>query len=235
MNRLTNIEIVDDGWPLLALAGVTTILVSVLALPVGCFFLGIMFWLAHVLRKPIRTTPLIEGVIVAPVDGRVVQITKCPANTSQMPLSHDSLRITIWTRITDTQLHTSPITGQLTDNCLFPGLFEAWEKIDDKDIIIPTNEWEDKRNCNERREITIRDANGNEVTFVQLGTPTARKLICRFSEGKHLLAGNPLGISCLGGVSDLYIPANSSCDIVVGQHVVGGETVIAMFASASSR
>ena len=50
MNRLTNAEIADDGWPILALAGVVTIIVSVVALPVGCFLLGLMIWLAHMIN-----------------------------------------------------------------------------------------------------------------------------------------------------------------------------------------
>ena len=62
MNRLTNAEIADDGWPILALAGVVTIIVSVVALPVGCFLLGLMIWLAHILRVPLRQTPTNENL-----------------------------------------------------------------------------------------------------------------------------------------------------------------------------
>ena len=130
MNRLTNAEIADDGWPILALAGVLTIIVSVVALPVGCFLLGLMLWLAHILRVPLRQTPTDENLVIAPADGRVVQIDNCPADTGVMPLPYDSLRITIRTRPSDAQLHTSPLTGHLTDNCLFPGLFAPWLGID---------------------------------------------------------------------------------------------------------
>ena len=42
MNRLTNVDIADEGWPVLAVAGAVTILVSFVALPVGCFLLGVM-------------------------------------------------------------------------------------------------------------------------------------------------------------------------------------------------
>ena len=130
MNRLTNAEIADDGWPILALAGLVTIIVSVVALPFGCFLLGLMIWLAHILRVPLRQTPADENLVIAPADGRVVQIDNCPADTGVMPLPYDSLRITIRTRPSDAQLHTSPLTGHLTDNCLFPGLFASWPGID---------------------------------------------------------------------------------------------------------
>ena len=49
-----NWSVADDGWPVLAMAGLVTIIVSIIFLPVGCFLLGIMVWLAHLLRVPNR-------------------------------------------------------------------------------------------------------------------------------------------------------------------------------------
>ena len=45
MNRLTNVDIADEGWPVLAVAGAVTILASFVALPVGCFLLGVQEFL----------------------------------------------------------------------------------------------------------------------------------------------------------------------------------------------
>ena len=233
MNRLTNIDIAEDGWPVLAVAGAVTILVSFLALPVGCLLLGLMMWLAHILRVPYRLPPPDENLIIAPADGRVVEIKHCPAQTGVMPLSYDSLRITIRTKLFDAQMQTSPITGHLVDNCLFPGLFASWA---DSDYVIgPVNydSWEEIRRLNERREITFRHANEHEVVMVQLATKTARQLVCRLSEGKHLAAADPIGMARLAGVTDVYVPATSISDIAEGQHVVAGETVLARLPSST--
>ena len=232
MNRLTNIDIAEDGWPVLAVAGAMTILVSFLALPVGCFLLGLMMWLAHILRVPHRLPRPGKNLIIAPADGRVVEITQCPAQTGVMPLSYDSLRITIRTKLSDTQMQTSPITGCLVDNCLFPGLFAPW--TDNDHVYGPANydNWGDIRRLNERRELTFRHANGHEVVMVQLGTKTARQLVCRLSEGKHVVAADPIGMARLAGVTDIYVPAVSISDIVEGQHVVAGETVLARLPSS---
>ena len=54
MTFIPDWKIADDGWPVLALAGIVTILASMLFLPLGFFFLGIMIWLAHGLRVPNR-------------------------------------------------------------------------------------------------------------------------------------------------------------------------------------
>ena len=231
MNRLTNAEIADDGWPILALAGVVTIIVSVVALPVGCFLLGLMIWLAHILRVPLRQTPTDENLVIAPADGRVVQIDNCPADTGAMPLPYDSLRITIRTRPSDAQLHTSPLTGHLNDNCLFPGLFASWPGIDRELGPAVSAHWEDMRNLNERRELTLCNAAGDKVILVQLATKTARQLVCRLAEGKYLSAGQPLGMARLAGVTDIYLPAHSHCQVTLGQHVFAAESILAQLPS----
>ena len=231
MNRLTNVDIADEGWPVLAVAGAVTILVSFVALPVGCFLLGVMMWLAHILRVPHRLPPQGENLIVAPVDGRVVQIKLCSAETGVMPLSQETLRITIRTRLSDTQIQTSPITGHLIDNLLLPGLFEPWTNIDSDNSNRHQDSWEDVRRLNERREITLRHAQGHEVVMVQLATKTARQLLCRLAEGKHLVVADPIGMARLAGVTDIYIPAVSISDIAIGQHVVAAETILARLPS----
>ena len=231
MNRFTNAEISDDGWPILALAGVVTIIVSVVALPVGCFLLGLMLWLAHILRVPLRQTPTDENLVIAPADGRVVQIDKCPADTGVMPLPYDSLRITIRTKPSDAQLHTSPLTGHLIDNCLFPGLFASWPGIDRELGPAVSAHWEDMRTLNERRELTLCNAAGDKVILVQLATKTARQLVCRLAEGKYLSAGQPLGMARLAGVTDIYLPAHSHCQVTLGQHVFAAETILARLPS----
>lgn len=232
MSRLTNEEIADEGWPVLAMAGTLTILVSFVALPVGCFLLGVMMWLAHLLRVPLRLPPSDENLVVAPVDGRVVQIKHCSAETDVMPLSYDALRITIRTKLSDTQMQTSPITGQLIDNCLFPGLFMPWPDIDYVRNDRHEDSWEDVRRLNERREITLRHAQGHEVVMVQLATKTARQLVCRLSEGKHLAVADPVGMARLAGVTDLYVPVASISDVAIGRHVVAGETILARLPSS---
>ena len=232
MNRLTNVDIADEGWPVLAVAGAVTILVSFVALPIGCFLLGVMMWLAHILRMPHRLPPQGENLVVAPVDGRVVQIKHCPAETGEMSLSYDALRITIRTKLSDTQMQTSPITGHLIDNCLFPGLFASWTNIDHANSDCHQDRWEDVRSLNERREITLRHAQGHEVVMVQLATKTARQLVCRLAEGKHLVVADPIGMARLAGVTDIYVPAASIGDITLGQHVVAAETILARLPSS---
>ena len=128
-------------------------------------------------------------------------------------------------------MQTSPITGHLIDNCLFPGLFAPWANIDHADSYRYQDTWEDARQLNERREITLRHAQGHEVVMVQLATKTARQLVSRLPEGKHLVVADPIGMARLAGVTDIYVPAASIGDIALGQHVVAAETILARLPS----
>ncbi len=226
MKRFTNDEISDDGWPLLALAGLITIFLTFVALPLGCFSCGILFWLSHILRVPRRLAVSKKNVIVAPVDGCIVEIIRCDTYNGIIQKSY-SWRITIRTKLTDLQFQTSPANGYLLDNTLFPGMFNSWPGIDEGLEISKPNEWLDAREFNERRELTIQTGSGHIVLLVQLATKTARQLVCRLVEGKNLTIGDPLGMARIGGVTDIYLPPRSNCLVATGMHVVASETILA--------
>ncbi|MDC1383633.1 phosphatidylserine decarboxylase [Candidatus Puniceispirillum sp.] len=216
-------KISNDGWPVLALAGVLTIFVSIISLPLGYFLLGLMIWLSHLLRVPCRQIGSDEETIYAPCDGVVLEIeTDVFPNGSVYNALVPAHRITIQTRLSDAQLQTSPITGHIVDNHLSPGLFKKWGDN--------PAAWREARLTNERREISLRDRFGRSVILVQLGSKTARQLICRLSEGKFVRAGNPIGLARIAGVVDLYVPVQCKILVLVGQSMIAGETKLARFA-----
>ncbi len=215
-------KIALDGWPVLALAGLITILSSFILLPLGFFGLGLMLWLAHTLRVPDRRMLAGRTQIIAPADGVIIDLQQDifpPHQDGAKDIA--AMRITILTRLTDAQLQTSPINGYITDNLLMPGMFNRWG--DDP------ADWQNARLVNERREIRITDEAGRTVVLVQMGSYTARQLVCHLPEGKFVKAGDALGMARIGGVCDLFIPLHSQCQIEVGMHVLAGETVIGNF------
>ena len=218
--RKSDNHVAAVGWPVLALAGVITIALTWIYLPLGCFALGLMMWMTHILRLPDRIVSSGADLIVAPADGVVIDVAAEPFPQHQigaMPVP--SQRITIMTRMTDMQSQLSPITGHVVDNVLLPGLFIKWGDT-------PAS-WQVARQSNERREIRLRHPSGWEVVLVQLSSQTARQLICPLPEGKFLEAGEVLGMARLAGVSELFIPASFQLAVTIGQHMVAGETVMA--------
>ena len=99
-----NWSIADDGWPVLALAGLFTILTSVVFLPLGFFLLGIMIWLAHLLRVPNRYNSADDQIIYAPCDGIILEIVSDIFPDGFANDEKPAKRITIQTRLNDAQL-----------------------------------------------------------------------------------------------------------------------------------
>lgn len=209
--------IAAEGWPVLALAGIITIILTFVALPLGSFALGLMVWLRFILRLPARQIPDDASAVLSPADGTVLAIqasdATAPAGTSTG--IEDGHRITIRTGLADAQLQRSPLAGRIVDNFLIPGLFRS---MDDEALA---------RRDNERREITIEAEDGTRILMVQIGSNTARQLVCRFGPGKYLAAGAPLGMARIGGVTDLFLPKDASIKVTVGQTVLAGETMLA--------
>ncbi|MEL0302680.1 MAG: phosphatidylserine decarboxylase [Rhodobiaceae bacterium] len=212
--------IAADGWAALAIAGIVTIILALISLPLGTFALGVMLWLRHTLRAPWRLTPEGLGLVVAPADGVVIEVSDTPdesaANESAAhPEMAGATRVTIRTGLADTQLLRSPVAGRVIDNFLIPGLFRGGEEL----ALM--------RRDNERREISIETEDGARLLLAMIGTATARQLVCRFGPGKFLAAGAPLGMARIGGLTDLVIPAGYRVEIETGRTVVAGETILA--------
>lgn len=214
--------IAGDGWAVLAIAGIATIILTLISLPVGTFALGLMVWLRHILRSPRRLSPDAPGLVLAPADGVVIEVTdRIDAPPMADPSSGDlagesgARRVTIRTGLADVQLQRSPVAGRIIDNFLIPGLFRGGEEMDLT------------RRDNERREISIETEDGARFLVAQIGTATARQLVCRYGPGKFLAAGAPLGMARIGGLTELVIPAGHQLEIEVGKTVVAGETILA--------
>lgn len=209
-----------EGWAVLAIAGIATILLTLISLPIGTFALGLMVWLRYTLRVPSRLSPDDPGLVLAPADGVIIEVADIIEEAASDQHASDQemagvSRVTIRTGLADAQLQRSPVAGRIIDNFLIPGLFRGGE------------EFGLMRRDNERREISIETVDGERLLLAQIGTATARQLVCRFGPGKFLAAGAPLGMARIGGLTDLVMPPGCKIEIEVGRTVVAGETILA--------
>jgi phosphatidylserine decarboxylase len=80
---------------------------------------------------------------------------------------------------------------------------------------------------NERLAIRIAPPEGPEIVFVLIAGLVARRIVCDLSEGQRVATGQRVGLIRFGSRVDIYCPAPYVPIVVVGQRMVGGETVIA--------
>jgi phosphatidylserine decarboxylase len=64
---------------------------------------------------------------------------------------------------------------------------------------------------------------------VQVAGVLARRIVCRVRRGDSLARGDRFGLIMFGSRTDLYLPKGCRIQVVEGQKVKGGETILGSF------
>jgi phosphatidylserine decarboxylase len=117
----------------------------------------------------------------------------------------------------DVHVNRIPVSGRVTRVDFKPGRF------------LPAYR-HDAGSANERSEIRI-DHHGQTIVVRQIVGMLARRVVCRVAPGAEVRAGDRFGIMKFGSRMDVFLPADATLTVAVGDLVRGGETVIAMLNS----
>jgi phosphatidylserine decarboxylase len=203
-----------DGWRFIAIAVVLTALLFWVATPLG--WLGVVgtAWCVYFFRDPWRVTPLRDGLVVAPADGRVASVGRA-APPAELGLGDaPMLRIGIFLNIFDVHVNRMPMAGRIAKRVYHAGKFlnASLDKASED---------------NERMAIRLTTGEGADIAVVQIAGLVARRIVCTVNEGQEVVAGQRFGLIRFGSRTDVYLPTSWAALAVAGQRVVGGETVIA--------
>jgi phosphatidylserine decarboxylase len=203
-------RIAKEGYPVIAVPAVLTL---------ACAFMGwtwaavvfaiVTFAVTAFFRDPDRKVPAGEGLILAPADGRVVQIRELEEFRAG-----GKTRLSIFMSPLDVHVNRSPVAGRVQEIDYQRGWFMPAYK-------------EDCSENNERNALTLIDGNGRAVKLVQIAGIMARRIVCRAKAGDRLEAGERFGIIMFGSRVDVYFPPGAKIIVTEGQHVTGGETILA--------
>ena len=165
-------------------------------------------------RDPERVPPLRRDVVVAPADGRVVSVGLA-VPPAELGLSGQARwRVCIFLSVLNVHVNRAPADGTVTRIAYRHGAFLSASL--------------DKASTdNERNALALRIPDGREMAVVQIAGLIARRIVCNVREGDSLRAGERFGIIRFGSRTDLYLPDGVRPVVVVGQTMIGGETVIA--------
>jgi phosphatidylserine decarboxylase len=171
-------------------------------------------------RDPDRASPQDAHAVLSPADGRV--LVAGPADPRAAPADERRSRaglVTEWQQISiflspmDVHVNRSPVSGRVTRVDFRKGKF------------LPAYH-QDAGATNERSEVWV-DHHGQPVVFRQIVGILARRVVCRVEPGTELTAGERFGIMKFGSRMDVFLPMTAKLLVKAGDHVVGGETVIA--------
>ena len=151
--------------------------------------------------------------MVAPADGVVVSVGPAvpPVELEMGP--EPMTRIGIFLNLFDVHVNRMPIAGTVERTRYHPGQFvnASLDKASD---------------VNERMAIRL-STEGGTIAVVQIAGLIARRILCQVQAGESVETGQRFGLIRFGSRTDLYLPDTWSVRAIVGQRMVGGETVIA--------
>ena len=182
----------------------------------GWIFVGLTIWVAAFFRDPIRTTPQNPNLIVAPADGLVTLISKVPAPlelAGEGGLTGEFTRVSIFMSVFDVHINRTPIAGIVRRVAYVPGKF--------------LNADLDKASeDNERQHFLVEREDGVRIGFTQIAGLVARRIMSFVKEGDRLVSGERVGLIRFGSRVDVYLPAGTGSQVLLGQRTIAGETVL---------
>jgi phosphatidylserine decarboxylase len=217
MNGMT-ISIHRDGWRFIALFAGASLLLFWLWQPLGWLGLIATGWCAYFFRDPDRVTPLREGLLVSPADGRVLPIGEAPPPPELDMGDAPRARISIFMNIFDVHVNRMPCDARVIRRAYRPGRFfdASLDKASEQ---------------NERLALRLalqgEGQGGRDLALVQIAGLVARRILCWAREGDLLRAGERFGLIRFGSRVEIYLPPGLAPLVAEGQRVIAGETVIA--------
>jgi phosphatidylserine decarboxylase len=191
----------------------------------GWIMVGITLWVAAFFRDPIRTTPKGDTLVVAPADGLVTMIASVPpppelVGADGLP-PEPCTRVSIFMSVFDVHINRAPIAGTVTKVVYIAGKF--------------LNADLDKASeDNERNHFLIESHDGTRVAFTQIAGLVARRIVPWAKAGDRVTAGQRVGLIRFGSRVDVYLPAGTSSQVLLGQRAIAGETIIAKLGVAEA-
>lgn len=213
--KLVTFPIHKEGYKFILIFALVTAILALLSNTLGLIGLVATLWCVFFFRDPERIIPVEENVIVSPADGVVTRVEYDVEAPEDLGFGHKKFnKISVFLNVFNVHVNRVPVSGTITKISYKPGKFLSANA-------------EDASAENERNSAIVKTANGTEVIFVQVAGLVARRIISDLKEGQEVAIGDRYGIIRFGSRADLYFPENVEIKSLVGQTMVGGETIIA--------
>src|SRR5262245_39203696 len=211
--RAQLVPIHREGYPFIGGFALASLILFWLWSPLGWLGTIATAWCAYFFRDPPRVTPVADGLVVAPADGRISLVTNARP-PAELALGERALpRISIFMNVFDCHVNRSPVGGRIERIVYRKGKFL-------------NAELDKASEDNERNALVIAGPSGR-VGVVQIAGLIARRIVRFVNEGQLVGAGERIGMIRFGSRVDVYLPDGVRPAVSEGQTAIAGETVIA--------
>jgi phosphatidylserine decarboxylase len=207
------VPIHPQGMPFIGAFALASLILFLIWSPLGWVGTVLTIWCAYFFRDPPRVTPVREGLVVSPADGRVSLIANVVPPRELDLGERPMLRISVFMSVFDCHVNRAPVAGRVERIVYRAGKF--------------LNADLDKASeDNERNALVIATPYGR-IGVIQIAGLVARRILCFVREGETLGAGDRFGMIRFGSRLDIFLPEGSRPLVAEGQTAIAGETVLA--------
>ena len=212
------VPIHPEGYPFIGGFALASLVLFWLWTPLGWLGTVLTLWCAYFFRDPPRVTPVGDGLVISPADGRVSLVVNA-VPPPELSLGTKPLpRVSVFMSVFDCHVNRTPVSGRVERIVYTPGKF--------------LNADLDKASEDNERNALVIAADAGRVGVVQIAGLIARRIKCWTKEGQAMIAGERIGMIRFGSRVDVYLPAGTIPLVSEGQTSLAGETVIAEIGAA---
>lgn len=167
---------------------------------------------AFFFRDPTRDGVVEPGMVLAPADGRVVEVAVLDADEAPHFLRGPCRRISVFLSIFDVHVQRAPVSGRVAHRDYRPGSYAvAWKPKASEE--------------NERSDVGLETPAGR-VLVRQIAGLVARRIVTDPEVGERVERGRRIGLIRFGSRVDLFLPREWPVVCAPGERVRAGLTAL---------
>lgn len=203
-----------EGHVFILLFVAATFILFLISTKLGWLGVVLTVWCILFFRDPTRITPISDGIIISPADGVVQKIAQA-APPAELEMGDAQMtRVSIFLSVFDVHVNRIPVEGKVKRLHYHAGKFfnASLDKASEH---------------NERQSILIETKDKKKIAVVQIAGLIARRIVCDLIPEQKVVTGERFGIIRFGSRVDIYLPKGVEPQVIEGQYMIGGETIIA--------
>lgn len=213
--KLILFPIHKEGYKFILIFALATIILALLSDFLGLIGLVLTLWCIFFFRDPERYAPVEDKIVISPADGVVTRVEYGVRAPDDLGYGNKKFnKVSVFLNVFNVHVNRVPVEGLVTKVSYKAGKFFSANA-------------DEASEENERNSVVVKTHEGIEVIFVQVAGLVARRIISDIKEGQEVKAGDRYGIIRFGSRADIYLPEDISIKSLVGQTMIGGETIIA--------
>lgn len=165
-------------------------------------------------RDPDARVPAGANLVLAPGHGKVDVIGTTTENDF---MGGDCQRISIFLSVIDVHVQNAPVTGRLGLLKYTKGQYlnamKAESAIHNENLLLGFEATEPR---------------GQRIGVRLIAGLIARRIVPFIAQGDEVVRGDRISLIQFGSRADVYLPKNAKIKVQLNDHVVGGETVLAV-------